>query len=139
MLLVVLYGLGVLVLGMAYVAQAGVIGRIVLVMVGLAALFYAEKSRRTGISEIILTDAGLLTAQGDLIAPTEQFRSVERGAFALKPSNGFTLHLKDKQPRAWVPGLWWRLGRRVGVGGIVNAGAAKFMAEQIALRLAARG
>jgi hypothetical protein len=62
-------------------------------------------------------------------------RSVERGAFAFKPSHGFTLVMKEKQPRAWAPGLWWRLGRRVGVGGVTSAGQTKFMAEQIALRI----
>jgi hypothetical protein len=63
---------------------------------------------------------------------------VERGAFALKPSNGFTLVMKHKSPRAWAPGIWWRTGYRVGVGGVTAAGQSRFMAEQIALMIARR-
>jgi hypothetical protein len=57
----------------------------------------------------------------------------------MKPSNGFTVVMETKQPRAWAPGLWWRVGRRVGVGGVTGASQTKFMAEQIALRLAQGG
>ena len=30
-------------------------------------------------------------------------------------------------PAAWTPGIWWRLGRRIGVGGLTGEDAA--MAE----------
>jgi hypothetical protein len=66
-----------------------------------------------------------------MIVPIDQIRSVERGVFAFKPSNGFTIRLKSKAPAAWQPGLWWRAGRSVGVGGVTSSTPAKFMAEQI--------
>ena len=61
--------------------------------------------------------------------------SVDRGAFAFKPSNGFTVRLKSPAPRAWLPGLWWRLGRRVGVGGATPGKAARDMADVITILL----
>ena len=74
-------------------------------------------------------------SSGTVLARIDEIRSVVRGTFALKPSNGFTLVLNSKKPRAWMPGLWWRLGRRVGVGGVTNAGQAKFMAERISMMI----
>lgn len=133
--MIVLYGLGLLLLGMAYASPAGLGPQLFLLVSGVGVLAYGEWNRRNGEGELTLRAEGLFAEDGTLIAPTEQFVKVDRGAFAVKPSNGFTLILKDKQPRGWAPGLWWRLGRRVGVGGIASAGATKFMAEQIALRL----
>jgi hypothetical protein len=86
---------------------------------------------------IELTETEIRTSNGEVLARMDEILAVDRGAFAFKPSNGFTLKLNTKKPRAWAPGLWWRFGRRVGVGGVTSAGQAKFMAEQIALRITA--
>ena len=43
-----------------------------------------------------------------------------------------------KGPAAWQPGLWWRLGNRIGVGGMTPGSQAKAMAEIIAIKLAQR-
>ncbi|WP_052700867.1 hypothetical protein [Loktanella sp. S4079] len=102
---------------------------------GLAALWLAEKIRRAPFCTIELTETELRDTNGTSIARLDEIKNIDRGVLAIKPSNGFTLILKNTKPRAWAPGLWWRLGRRVGVGGITSAGQTKFMAEQIALRL----
>ena len=54
------------------------------------------------------------------------------------------MHLKDlktKTPaaRRWEPGLWWRIGRRIGVGGVTPASQSKVMADLISARLVIRG
>lgn len=109
-------------------------------MLGLGALmlWLAERLRRATQMQIELTDTEIRDSGGAILANMAEVVRVERGAFAFKPSNGFTLVLKTRGPSAWAPGLYWRLGRRVGVGGVTSAGAAKFMAEQIALRLKTR-
>jgi hypothetical protein len=38
----------------------------------------------------------------------------------------------------WVPGLWWRIGRSVGVGGMTGAAETKMMAEMIEAMIAVR-
>ncbi len=38
----------------------------------------------------------------------------------------------------WRPGLWWRVGRRIGVGGMTPASQTKFMSEIIAAMIAQR-
>ena len=102
---------------------------------GVSMLWLAEKLRRATMLTITLTADELRDSRGIVLAKLADVQSVERGAFALKPSNGFTLVMKHKCPRAWAPGIWWRMGRRVGVGGVTSAGQSRFMAEQIALRL----
>ena len=72
------------------------------------------------------------------VAAWDDIARVERGAFALRPSNGFLLHLHAPGPRAWAPGLWWRLGRRLGVGGVTAAGQSKGMAEILTAMLVER-
>ena len=113
---------------------------LLLLMLGLGGLILllAERLRRVTRIELILRADGLTDSTGQVLAQMDNIVSIDRGAFAFKPSNGFTLKLKTKQPRSWAPGLWWRFGRFLGVGGAVSAGQAKFMAEQIALALAQR-
>jgi hypothetical protein len=112
---------------------------ILVLALGVGSLILADALRRSTRSEILMTAETLTSTDGTLIARLDDIISVDRGAFAFKPSNGFTLKLKTKQPRGWAPGLWWRFGRYVGVGGAVSAGQSKFMAERIALWVATRG
>lgn len=134
--LLIVGGLGALLIWMAFASLAGFAGRIGLLVMGVGMLIVGGWMRQAGNLSILLTDEGIFDSDGVQIAAMSDIQAIDRGAFAIKPSNGFSLKLKQKAPRAWRPGLWWRLGRRVGVGGIVNAGATKFMAEQIAMRLA---
>lgn len=130
-----LVGLGVLIIWQTMNSEAALVPRALLFVLGIALLFQANKLRMAPKVKLLLTEAGLYQSDGELVADWDQIQSIDRGALAIKPSNGFTLLLKEKHQRAWVPGLWWRLGRRIGVGGTAYAGSAKFMAEQIALRL----
>jgi len=133
------YGMQVL-LGaiLVYVALAfpiAPLGLVFLLVFGVVMLWQAERLRRATTMQIVLTDADLRDTSGVVLASLSDIERVERGAFALKPSHGFTIVLRSKKPRAWAPGLWWRIGRRVGVGGVTQSGQAKFMAEQLAIRL----
>ncbi|MGS4943838.1 hypothetical protein ACVDG3_00035 [Meridianimarinicoccus sp. RP-17] len=87
---------------------------------------------------IILTRAGLFDSNGTCIAPLEQIVEVDRGVFAFKPSGGFVLRLTHAPGRAWAPGLWWRLGRKLGVGGVTGNAQGRAMAEMIAIVLSDR-
>lgn len=134
----VIYVLGMLLIYVALGDPPALPLLILVLALGIGSLILAEMLRRATQTEILMTEDALTSSSGTLIAKLDDIVSVDRGAFAFKPSNGFTLKLKTKQPRGWAPGLWWRLGRYVGVGGAVSAGQSKFMAEQIALRIAMR-
>ena len=107
-----------------------------MVACGLGALALAVAIWRGQGCSLHWTDAGLVDASGRVIAARDAIVRVDRNPLSLKPSNGFTLHLSTPQDRAWQPGLYWRLGRRVGVGGLTSPGVAKALADRIALETA---
>lgn len=134
-----LFVLGAIVIYTTLVQPPALHWMIFMLVFGIAVLWLAERLRRATTMVIELTADELRDSSGTVLARLADVRSVERGAFAFKPSNGFTLVMAEKKPRAWAPGLWWRMGRRVGVGGVTSAGASKFMAEQIALMVKKSG
>lgn len=130
--------LGLILIYLAFSSPAGVVAKAIIMVMGVAMLLLANNLRTAAKREIWLTDEGIVTDEGVMLAPMDQITEVSRGSFALKPSNGFSVTLSQKNGFLWNPGLWWRMGHRVGIGGITGAGASKFMAEQIALRIATR-
>lgn len=84
---------------------------------------------------LVLTDDGIFDSAGACLCRMDDIKEIERGMFAFKPSNGFLVRLRAPGRRGWAPGLWWRFGRRIGVGGVTPASQGKFMAEMLALKL----
>ncbi|WIV51570.1 hypothetical protein QQG91_03730 [Marivivens sp. LCG002] len=107
----------------------------VLFVLGLGSLYLAEMLRRASAVTLEVTTQEVRDSSGRVLCALAEVQKVERGAFALKPSNGFSIVLKSKAPFAWAPGLWWRMGNRIGVGGVVSAGQAKAFAEAIQTRV----
>lgn len=105
---------------------------------GVFVLYAAEMMRRATSRTVILTQAGLHDDTGRVIALVDDMANVERGTFAIKPSNGFVVNMKERGAKAWAPGLWWRLGRKVGIGGVTGAGQTKFMSEMLTAMLIER-
>jgi hypothetical protein len=93
--------------------------------------------RATRLSVILRRD-GLFDSDGTCLAAMDTILTVDRGTFAFKPSNGFLLRTSTGASRLWQPGLYWRLGRRIGVGGITRAAEAKQMADVLSVMLAER-
>jgi len=110
-------------------------GLAALVGFGIAALWLAWRMYQATGRNIVLTRDGVYDSAGQTIAQLDQIASVDRGIFAFKPSNGFLIRLKEPGTRIWMPGLWWRYGTRVGVGGATNGKAARDMADVITLLL----
>lgn len=107
--------------------------RVFLLLIAAAALALGRRMWRSSASGLVLDDAGLREAGpgGRSVAPIDMVERVERGPFAFKPSNGFLLTIRTSGPRVWRPGVWWRVGRRVGVGGVLRAAEAKAAADVI--------
>lgn len=109
-----------------------------LLLLGLASVFLAERMRRATELTLNLTAEGVSDSNGVLVAGIDEIDGVSRGTFAAKPSNGFTIRLKTGGVRLWQPGVYWRFGRRVGIGGVLPGGQAKFMAEMLEALLVER-
>lgn len=131
--LFVLYALAGIVLWLTLTLATGLVWQLPLLAFAGGTLWIAEKMRRATRLWLDVTEMEVRDASGAVLARIDEIENVERGLFAFKPANGFLLVLKERQPRHWAPGLWWRSGRRVGVGGVTSRSEARMMAEQIAL------
>ncbi|MEL6792102.1 MAG: hypothetical protein AAFP78_01515, partial [Pseudomonadota bacterium] len=89
------------------------------------AMATAKATSVTFDGETLTDDAGVV------ICTLEDIHSVERGFALFKPSGGFALLLKAEKERAWSPGLWWRIGQRVGIGGATPGRSSRNMADAI--------
>lgn len=128
--------LGLLLIYMAFMRAPALHWQLFLILVGAGSLWVADAMRRATASKLELTPLVLRDADGTVIAQVDQITGIDRGFFAFKPSNGFLLKLGEGGARHWRPGLWWRMGRRVGIGGMTPGSQTKFMADVLAALLA---
>jgi hypothetical protein len=130
--------LGLLLIYIAFARPPSFGFQIFLIIIGGAALWCADVMRRATASCVELTPTELRDGDGAVIALVADIQSMDRGTFAFKPSNGFLLKTASAQPRAWRPGLWWRVGRRIGIGGMTPGSQTKFMSEVLSAMMATR-
>lgn len=110
-----------------------------LMLFGAGWIWLAVRMHSATQMRIELTEQGLRDSSGEELAAIEDIQSVSRGMFAFKPSNGFSLVLKNRNgPARWRPGLWWRLGSRVGIGGVTAGSQTKPAAQIIEAMLVER-
>ncbi|MEM1232520.1 MAG: hypothetical protein AAGH70_00210 [Pseudomonadota bacterium] len=123
--------LGVLLVYLASMSTATLVGTLILAAAGFAVMWMAWWQWRVTEDVIELTETELRTSGGVVLARVGDVTGVDRGALAFKPSQGFVVRTSRAQTRAWAPGLYWRFGRTLGVGGVTGAGQGKFMAETL--------
>lgn len=107
--------------------------RLGLPVVGLGLMWMAWQTWRATRRGLELTpDALRETETGRVLARIDDIASVDNSAIALfKPAGGFVITLKATAPLGWASGLWWRFGRKVGVGGTTARVEAKQMAAML--------
>jgi hypothetical protein len=130
--------LGFLLIYVSFTQPPAILGQVFLLATGSASLWIADKMRRATATVIELTASELRDSSGELICTLDDIESIDRGFFAFKPSNGFLLRLKKRSNRSWRPGLWWRSGRSVGIGGMTPGHQTKFVSEIISATIAQR-
>ena len=132
--------LGVFLAYIAFTSSPGLGWQLFLLVCGGAAIWMADRMRRATASVIELTPTELRDGDGTVIARVAVIEALDRGVFAFKPSNGFLLRTAagTQDGNVWRPGLWWRIGRRVGIGGMTPGSQTKFMSEIISAMMASR-
>lgn len=130
--------LGFLLIYVAFSQSPSLLGQIFLIAVGAGSLWLADAMRRSTASHVELTPLMLRDGDGTVIARIDDIVSMDRGVFAFKPSNGFLLKTNPQKGRQWRPGLWWRFGRRIGIGGMTPGHQTKFMSELLSALMAKR-
>ena len=135
----VLFALGFLLIYIAIVNPPEALQWIlVLVVIGSASAFAGYRMWHWSGHLIELTNDGIRMSDGTVIARLEDIHKVDRSFFAFKPSNGFLVTLKTKYPTTWIPGLWWRIGKRIGIGGLTSGAEGKMMADTLSAMIAER-
>jgi len=109
-----------------------------LLVVGLFAIWLAARMWQATQYHIELTEDELRSSDGNVIARVDDIKSIDRGFFAFKPSNGFLIKTKTPASRIWQPGLWWRFGRQIGIGGVTPGSQSRAMSEILAAMVAMR-
>lgn len=131
--------LGAMLIYLAFVAPPAGFGfQAMLVGLGALSLWLTSRMWRTTQLALELTAHELRLSDGTCLTRVEDIAGIDRGAFAFKPSQGFTLKLAAKAQVGWHPGMWWRIGRRLGVGGVTSGSQAKIMADVISATIATR-
>lgn len=114
---------------------------VTMVLMGVGALgtlVVARALMANRATRVIFDGERLLDDTGVEICLLEDIAKVERGFALFKPSSGFVLALHAPRARGWAPGLWWRVGRRVGIGGATPSRAGRNMADAITAALAGK-
>lgn len=134
---------GVMFLAGALLVYAGTVGaegsllwKVTLVGLGIVILLFAERFRVSTSLSVFLTEAGLHDSTGRVLCGLDDILTLDKSAFSLKPNDGFLIKLKSPPGRAYVPGMWWRFGRFLGVGGVTQKNHTKFVADYLALMVA---
>ena len=87
---------------------------------------------RATANAIVLSEDELReSATGRLIARLDDIERVDTTAFAYRPATGFLIFLRSPAPFAVAPGMWWRAGRRIGIGGVTTKTEGKIMAAAL--------
>ena len=117
---------------------AGPLWRLVLVVMGGGMLWAALEMYRATSQQIELTATELRESDGTVLVRVQDIVSMDGGFFAFKPSNGLLIRSRTPGTRVWRPGLWWRLGKQIGIGGMTPRQQTKMMSETLAALIAAR-
>lgn len=111
---------------------------ILLTLFGGMCIWLAWRMWEASAQGLVLTREELRDTNGRRLVMLSDIRSIDRGVFELKPAGGFTIVTETTGARAWEPGLWWRLGRRVGIGGVTHRHEGRYMAEVLSEIVASR-
>jgi hypothetical protein len=112
-------------------ASHSIIFKAALLLGGVITLLITLRTYQALGQSIFLTEQGLFLDSGQKLVAIEEVESVNRSAFAFKPSNGFVIVTRQSGQTGWAPGLWWRVGRSLGIGGSTPPAEGKFMADKI--------
>ncbi|MCU4653182.1 hypothetical protein N8I71_10085 [Roseibacterium sp. SDUM158016] len=109
-----------------------------LVALGAICLWWAWRVWTATAVTLELTRNELRERGGRQLCAVENIDRIDGSAFAFKPAAGFVIHLREPGTRVYAPGLWWRSGRRVAVGGATARAEGKAVAELLNVILAER-
>ncbi len=119
--------------------QANLAYTVFLIVFGAGCLWQARAMWMASEKTLQLTRFDLREDGGRVLCTIQNVERVDRGAFAFKPASGFLVKLKEPDgPRVYAPGVWWRMGRTLAVGGVTGRQDGKNVADLMIVMLAKR-
>jgi hypothetical protein len=119
--------------------QASIGYTIFLIVLGAICLWQAREMWNASAKTLQLTRSDLREEGGRVLTTIDNVERVDRGAFAFKPASGFLVKLKEPtDARVYAPGVWWRFGRTLAVGGVTGRQDGKNVADLMIVMLAQR-
>jgi hypothetical protein len=109
-----------------------------LIAAGVISILWAWRLWQASAVVLELTRTEMREEGGRQLFRVEDVDRVDASAFAFKPAAGFLVHLTVRQPRVYAPGLWWRAGRRVAIGGVTGRAEGKAVVELLNVMIADR-
>ncbi len=110
--------------------------RALLAILAAVAALGAHAVWRSASTGLVLHGDRIAATGGSTVLWLADVARLERGVFAFKPANGVVVSLQRRGSFRWVPGLWWRIGARVGIGGMTPKARTKAFADMLEQRLA---
>lgn len=111
-----------------------------LVFFGAGCLWLGYGMWHASAREIELTRSELREVGGRVLCSVDNVARVDRGAFAFKPAGGFLIRLKEPEgARVYSPGVWWRWGRTLAVGGVTARQDGKNVADMMIVMMVESG
>jgi hypothetical protein len=117
---------------------ADLVWLVFLVALGALCLYWAWRLWVASGVVLELTRTEMREAGGRQLFAVADVDRVDSSAFAFKPAAGFLVHLTTPMSRVYAPGLWWRAGRRVAIGGVTARAEGKAVVELLNVMIADR-
>ncbi len=125
-------------MGLVYYGTLNYWGRVEVLFVYVLAmltLFGCFKFYQNTREELLLYEDRVASSSGELLFEVSNVKSIDNSLLSFKPSNGALIYLKSPMPMKVHYGLWWRVGKKVGIGGCTNRAEVNVMVDIIRQKL----
>ena len=78
-----------------------------------------------------INESGLFNLDDTLICSIIDIERVDVSPYTFKSANGFIIHLKTRSAFNFVPGLFWQVGRRISIGGMISKSESKYLSNTL--------
>ena len=99
-----------------------------IVFLGLWFIRFLKRYSKIGF---LINQSGLFNLDGSIICKMDDIERIDISPYTFKSANGFIVILKTKSSFNLTPGLYWRLGKRISIGGLVSKSESKFLSQTL--------
>ena len=79
----------------------------------------------------VINELGFFNLDKTLICSIENIDKVDVSPYTFKSANGFIIHLRTSGTLKFVPGLFWQVGRRISIGGMISKSESKYLSNTL--------